>query len=147
MPIYNLATREDHIAPARSVFFGSSFFGGKVTFVLTGSGHIAGVINPPARKKYQYWTGPAPKGDSFEAWLKNGQGAPRLVVAALAGLDRGASTTTPRQGPEGRRRQAQADRGGARQLRQGEGVSIAIIGLGRMGRGRRPSPTPLPARQ
>jgi polyhydroxyalkanoate synthase len=42
---------------------------GKVTYVLTGSGHIAGVINPPARGKYQYWTGPAPKGDSYDAWL------------------------------------------------------------------------------
>jgi polyhydroxyalkanoate synthase len=68
-PIYNLATREDHIAPARSVFYGSSFFGGKVTFVVTGSGHIAGVINPPSRGKYQYWTGPAPKGDGYDAWL------------------------------------------------------------------------------
>jgi polyhydroxyalkanoate synthase len=68
-PIYNLATREDHIAPARSVFYGSSFFGGKVTFVLTGSGHIAGVINPPSRNKYQYWTGPAPKGDNFAKWM------------------------------------------------------------------------------
>ena len=69
VPIYNLATRDDHIAPARSVFYGSSFFGGKVTFVLTGSGHIAGVINPPSRKKYQYWTGPAPRGDGFETWF------------------------------------------------------------------------------
>jgi len=69
VPVYNLATREDHIAPPRSVFFGSSFFGGKVTFVLTGSGHIAGVINPPARNKYQYWTGPAPKDDGYDKWL------------------------------------------------------------------------------
>ena len=69
VPVYNLATREDHIAPPRSVFFGSSFFGGKVTFVLTGSGHIAGVINPPAKNKYQYWTGPAPKGDGYDRWL------------------------------------------------------------------------------
>jgi polyhydroxyalkanoate synthase len=68
-PIYNLATREDHIAPPRSVFFGSSFFGGKVAFVLTGSGHIAGVINPPSRGKYQYWTGRAPKGDGYDKWL------------------------------------------------------------------------------
>jgi polyhydroxyalkanoate synthase len=67
-PIYNLATKDDHIAPPRSVFLGSSFFGGKVTFVLTGSGHIAGVINPPSRNKYQYWTGPAPKGDRYEQW-------------------------------------------------------------------------------
>jgi polyhydroxyalkanoate synthase len=39
-----------------------------VRFVLTGSGHIAGVVNPPARKKYQYWTGGAPKG-SLEEWM------------------------------------------------------------------------------
>ena len=69
VPVFNLATREDHIAPPRSVFYGSSFFGGPVTFVLTGSGHIAGVINPPAKNKYQYWTGPAPEGDRFEEWL------------------------------------------------------------------------------
>ena len=76
IPIYNLATREDHIAPARSVFYGSSFFGGKVTFVLAGSGHIAGVINPPSRGKYQYWTGPAPKGDRYDAWLTKAEEHP-----------------------------------------------------------------------
>jgi polyhydroxyalkanoate synthase len=69
IPVYALATREDHIAPPRSAFYGASFFGGKVTFVLSGSGHIAGVVNPPARKKYQYWTGAAPKGDGFDKWL------------------------------------------------------------------------------
>ena len=57
VPIYNLATREDHIAPARSVYFGSSFFRGPVRFVLAGSGHIAGVVNPPYKQKYQHWTG------------------------------------------------------------------------------------------
>ncbi|MBP2549140.1 polyhydroxyalkanoate synthase [Neorhizobium galegae] len=60
IPIYNLAAREDHIAPAKSVFAGCRFFGGPVDFVLGGSGHIAGVVNPPDRNKYQYWTsGPA----------------------------------------------------------------------------------------
>ena len=57
IPIYNLATREDHIAPARSVFLGSSSFGSAVTFVLAGSGHIAGVINPPLKKKRSHWIG------------------------------------------------------------------------------------------
>ena len=70
IPIYNLATKEDHIAPARSVFVGSSAFGSKVKYVLTGSGHIAGVVNPPARKKYQFWTGAAPRDTaSYEDWL------------------------------------------------------------------------------
>jgi len=68
IPVYNLATKDDHIAPARSVFLGSRFFGGKVEYVLTGSGHIAGVVNPPKANKYQYWTGPAPVGD-FDGWL------------------------------------------------------------------------------
>jgi len=73
VPIYNLATREDHIAPPRSVAYASSFFGGKVTFVLTGSGHIAGVINPPSREKYQYWTGRRPRGDSYDTWLEKAE--------------------------------------------------------------------------
>ncbi|MCC6948814.1 MAG: class I poly(R)-hydroxyalkanoic acid synthase [Bradyrhizobiaceae bacterium] len=68
LPVYNLATREDHIAPAKSVFLGSKFFGGPVRFVLTGSGHIAGVVNPPNKKKYQYWTGGKASGD-LNAWI------------------------------------------------------------------------------
>jgi polyhydroxyalkanoate synthase len=70
IPIYNLATREDHIAPANSVLFGSQFFGGPVRYVLAGSGHIAGVINPPGKPKYQYWTGEKPSGSNVENWLK-----------------------------------------------------------------------------
>ncbi len=68
IPIYNLAAREDHIAPARSVFLGCRYFGGDVEFVLAGSGHIAGVVNPPALKKYQHWTGGKPEGD-YEDWI------------------------------------------------------------------------------
>jgi poly[(R)-3-hydroxyalkanoate] polymerase subunit PhaC len=70
VPIYNLATREDHIAPAKSVLYGSQFFGGPVKYVLAGSGHIAGVINPPSKPKYQYWTGEKPSGSNVESWLK-----------------------------------------------------------------------------
>jgi polyhydroxyalkanoate synthase len=76
IPIYDLATRDDHIAPPRSAFYGGSFFGGKVTFVLSGSGHISGVINPPANEKYQYWTGPAPKGDTYDKWLEKAKEHP-----------------------------------------------------------------------
>ena len=68
LPIYNLATREDHIAPAISAFLGGQFFGGPVRFVLSGSGHIAGVVNPPGKNKYQYWTGGEAKGD-LEEWI------------------------------------------------------------------------------
>ena len=67
IPIYELATKEDHIAPADSVFLGSKLFGGPVRFVMAGSGHIAGVVNPPGKKKYQFWLG-EPCG-TLEEWM------------------------------------------------------------------------------
>jgi len=75
VPIYCLAAREDHIAPAQSVYLGAQRFGGRVTFVLAGSGHIAGVVNPPNKLKYQYWTDGIP---SFELddWLKGAAAHP-----------------------------------------------------------------------
>jgi len=69
IPIYTLATREDHIAPAKSVFRSASCFSGPVRFVVSGSGHIAGVVNPPSRNKYQYWIGGEPKG-TLEDWIE-----------------------------------------------------------------------------
>lgn len=72
IPIYNLAAREDHIAPAKSVFFGSKLFGGDVRFVLAGSGHIAGVVNPAEKAKYQFWTGGNVQG-SLSDWVSNAQ--------------------------------------------------------------------------
>ena len=76
VPTYNLATREDHIAPARSVYYGSSFVSGPVRFVLAGSGHIAGVVNPPYKQKYQHWTGAPPQGDDLEKWLTSAEEHP-----------------------------------------------------------------------
>ncbi|MCB5425850.1 class I poly(R)-hydroxyalkanoic acid synthase [Altererythrobacter sp. CC-YST694] len=55
-PAYIQAGREDHIAPAESVFRMTWFLKGPVRFVLAGSGHIAGVVNPPDAHKYQFWT-------------------------------------------------------------------------------------------
>jgi polyhydroxyalkanoate synthase len=55
-PAYVQAGREDHIAPAASVWKLTTALSGPVRFVLAGSGHIAGVVNPPAAGKYQYWT-------------------------------------------------------------------------------------------
>lgn len=57
-PSYVQAGREDHIAPAESVWKLTQLFAGPLKFVLAGSGHIAGVVNPPAAGKYQYWTNP-----------------------------------------------------------------------------------------
>jgi polyhydroxyalkanoate synthase len=68
VPIYDLAAREDHIAPAKSVFTGAKFFGGPVRFVLAAASHIAAVVNPPDKRKYQYWTGGPPSG-AFDAWV------------------------------------------------------------------------------
>ena len=56
-PAYIQAGREDHIAPLASVWRLMDHLSGPKTFVLAGSGHIAGVVNPPAAGKYQYWTG------------------------------------------------------------------------------------------
>ncbi len=75
IPVYHLAAREDHIAPPQSVFVGAGRLGGPVTFVLAGSGHIAGVVNPPSRRRYQYWTGGTPEG-SLETWLERAEEHP-----------------------------------------------------------------------
>ncbi|MGU3494882.1 class I poly(R)-hydroxyalkanoic acid synthase [Xanthobacteraceae bacterium A53D] len=72
LPVYALATKEDHIAPAKSAFIGAGLLGGPVRFVLAGSGHIAGVVNPPAKKKYQHWTGGDVTG-AYEGWLSGAQ--------------------------------------------------------------------------
>lgn len=54
-PAYVQAGREDHIAPPRSVWKLTGHLAGPIRFVLAGSGHIAGVVNPPSSGKYQYW--------------------------------------------------------------------------------------------
>ena len=69
LPVYNLAAREDHIAPLASVFRVGQFMGGDTRLVVSGSGHIAGVVNPPEANKYQYWTNNK-EASSIEDWLK-----------------------------------------------------------------------------
>ncbi len=75
LPVFELATKEDHIAPAKSVFKGATLFGGPVEFVLSGSGHIAGVVNPPGKVKYEYWTNAKPE-TSLEEWMATAEGHP-----------------------------------------------------------------------
>ncbi len=70
IPVFNLACRDDHIAPLPSVFKLGEFFGGKTTLVVSGSGHIAGVVNPPAANKYQHWVNPA-NPPNLEDWMKS----------------------------------------------------------------------------
>ena len=67
-PTYFLATRDDHIAPWRSCYPGTQAFKGPKRFVLGASGHIAGVVNPPAANKYGYWTNAKLPADP-DAWL------------------------------------------------------------------------------
>ena len=55
-PCYFVSTSEDHISPWQSTYLGAARLGGPVRFVLGGSGHIAGIVNPPAANRYDYWT-------------------------------------------------------------------------------------------
>ncbi len=98
-PSYVQAGREDHISPPQSVWKIMNHFAGSKRFVLAGSGHIAGVVNPPAAQKYQYWVNDEPCGtlESFVAgatenkgswwpdwlaWLKNQDAATVPATAA-----------------------------------------------------------------
>jgi polyhydroxyalkanoate synthase len=56
VPVYLQSAKEDHIAPYRSIYKTTKLFKGPIRFILAGSGHIAGVINAPVARKYQYWT-------------------------------------------------------------------------------------------
>jgi len=69
VPSYVISTSEDHIAPWKSTYRATHLYGGPVKFVLSASGHIAGVINPPAAKKYCHWTNPR-KPKNSDAWFK-----------------------------------------------------------------------------
>ncbi len=76
-PTYILATREDHIAPWKSCYVASQTYDGDCTFTLSDSGHIAGVINPPSKQKYCYWTNStlSPKPDDWFAGAKEHAGS------------------------------------------------------------------------
>ena len=95
VPTYFLSTSQDHIALWKASYEGAKVLGGKPRFVLGGSGHIAGVINPPAADKYNYWTNDSLPEDSdewfqgaeshrgswwpdWEAWIQEQGGAERV---------------------------------------------------------------------
>jgi polyhydroxyalkanoate synthase len=69
-PSYWISTREDHIAPWRATYTATQLFAGEKTFLLAGSGHIAGIINPPEKQKYGYWMNKALPPQA-EDWLKD----------------------------------------------------------------------------
>ena len=119
-PAYFISTVEDHIAPWKSTYLGAKRLGGPVRFVLGGSGHIAGIVNPPAAKKYCYWLNDAlPSGpdewqagatrhdgswwNDWQAWME-ARSAGERVPARRAG-----------------RRQAESHRGRPRVVRERAG--------------------------
>ena len=75
LPSYFISTVEDHIAPWKTTYKGAQYLSGPVRFVLGGSGHIAGIVNPPAAKKYHYWTNDSTPG-SAEEWFASAQQKP-----------------------------------------------------------------------
>jgi len=103
-PAYVQAGREDHIAPPESVLRMLDHLAGPVRFVLAGSGHIAGVVNPPAANKYQYWTGePA---SSLEEFLSGAEEHPGSWwtdwLAWLEALDPAKVPATGKRAPGGK---------------------------------------------
>ncbi len=100
MPAYVMAAREDHIVPWRTAHASNGLLGGPVQFVLAASGHIAGVINPPARKKRNYWLNAA-SGTDAETWFAGAESQPgswwphwSAWLAAHAGEQRPAPAQT-----------------------------------------------------
>jgi len=75
VPSYFISTIEDHIAPWKSTYLGAQRFSGPVRFVLGGSGHIAGIVNPPAANKYGYWLNDK-LGETADHWLEDAQQQP-----------------------------------------------------------------------
>ena len=74
-PCYVQAGREDHIAPPQSVWKITRYLNGTCRFLLAGSGHIAGVVNPPSANKYGYWTN-AQKTDSLDSFIAGAKETP-----------------------------------------------------------------------
>jgi polyhydroxyalkanoate synthase len=75
IPAYFISTVEDHIAPWKTTYKGAKYLGGTVRFVLGGSGHIAGIVNPPEAKKYHFWTNDKLP-ETAEAWFEGAKQQP-----------------------------------------------------------------------
>jgi polyhydroxyalkanoate synthase len=75
LPTYFISTVEDHIAPWKTTYLGARYLGSQARFVLGGSGHIAGIVNPPSAKKYHYWSNDALPATP-EAWFAGAKQIP-----------------------------------------------------------------------
>ncbi len=72
IPVHIISTKEDHIAPWKATYVATQLYSGKTSFTLSGSGHIAGIVNPPAAKKYGYWTN-AENPPTPDQWFDNAE--------------------------------------------------------------------------
>ena len=94
LPSYFISTVEDHIAPWKTTYRGARYLGSQARFVLGGSGHIAGIVNPPSAKKYHYWTNEALP-ETPEEWFEGATERPgswwedwQAWIAARSGPER-----------------------------------------------------------
>ena len=118
VPQYFLSASEDHIAPWKSTYAGTQLVSGPVRFVLGASGHIAGVMNPPAGKKYCYWTNDkiAATPDEWFAGIERHEGSWWVGLGSMGQSVRRKAGARP----PARRRQAHADRRCSRFLREND---------------------------
>ncbi len=116
-PSYFISTIEDHIAPWKSIYLGSTALGGPVRFVLGGSGHIAGIVNPPSANKYGYWTNDAKTIRKPRRVVRRCQAARGFLVDRLAEVDHRAERREG-AGPRPRQGQVQGARRRTGLLRQ-----------------------------
>jgi polyhydroxyalkanoate synthase len=104
-PCFIQAGKEDHIAPAESVWRATEHFSGETEFMLAGSGHIAGVVNPPAAGKYQYWLGDS-GAESLNAFVESAKEHPGSWwphwLSWLHGQDDAKVAATGKRKPGGR---------------------------------------------
>lgn len=75
-PTYMIATKEDHIAPWRTVYKGAQLFSGSMEFVLGASGHIAGIVNPASKNKRNFWKNPNGIQQNSDSWLETAESVP-----------------------------------------------------------------------
>ncbi|MFN3314170.1 MAG: PHA/PHB synthase family protein, partial [Hyphomonas sp.] len=76
IPVLLQASKDDHIVPYESVFRGAKRYGSEATFILSGSGHIAGVVNHPDANKYQHWSNSGPLPGSAKEWMQDAAETP-----------------------------------------------------------------------
>jgi polyhydroxyalkanoate synthase len=99
-PSVFIATKDDHIAPWKTVYRGAQRFTGPLQFILGASGHTAGIVNPPQKKKYGYWTHAKMENDP-ETWLAEAEQHPGSWWAAWETWLRGfAGEKVPARDPE-----------------------------------------------